>query len=119
MKAMIAAERLLRITGLSLMTIAAAVFVTMWITQVHAQGFAAQQQLEQARTNERSAVQVTEIDRRLDRLESKQAEQDVRIAGEDSRITAVYAFGTGVSTIMIILQLFQMLAPQKSKGISS
>ena len=116
---MIAAERLLRVTGLFLMTIAAAVFVTMWVTHAHAQGFAEQQQLEQARTNERSAVQVTEINRRLDKLELKQADQDIRIASEDSRITAVYAFGSGVSMIMIVLQLFQMLAPQKSKGISS
>src|ERR1700722_690932 len=117
-KLMLSAEKALKVLSLVMMILAAAGCFAMWTRTAHAQGFSQQQQqLEQARTNERTSTQVTEMDRRLDKLELKQADQDIRISGEDSRISAIYAFGGGVSTIMIVLQLFSILAPQKSKAV--
>ena len=108
---MLSAEKGLKLLSLVLMIAAMFGCVAMWTLTAHAQ--------TQAETNAGTKVQVAEIDRRLDKLELKQADQDIRISAEDSRISAIYAFGGGVSTIMIVLQLFSILAPQKSKGVSA
>lgn len=111
---MIVMENVFKLIGLIAMTAAAAACITLYMVQgAQAQSTA----IIQAETNASNKVHGEEIDRRLDKIEMKQADADKIVAALDSKVTGVYAFGGGVSTILVILQVFSILSPLKNRAI--
>lgn len=120
--AIVGFEHFLKLLSLMGFTAATAAFLTLYLVQPgHAQPVSqrhineqsADQQVAQAATNAGTEIKIIDMDRRIDKIEIHQSEQDRRASDVDSKVAGIYAFGGGVSCILVVLQVFSLLSPLK------